>query len=111
MNASFQEELSAALLDSRAEWEKRLEAIRSDRRRKPEADLDDQAIELENDEALDALDARARRQLDAIAAALDRLHSGTFGRCAHCGEPIPAERLRARPTADSCLRCARGDAG
>jgi len=111
MDDRFREELRAALLDSRTEWQKRLDAIRADRRGELDPDLDDQAIQEENDEAEDALDARGRQELEAIEAALERLRAGTFGRCTRCGEPIEFERLRARPTAETCARCARGDAG
>ena len=39
--------------------------------------------------------------LDAIDAALKRIDDGTYGTCANCGEPIPAERLEAVPWATS----------
>lgn len=107
-------ELEAKLLAIRSEWERRLRAIQSDRRRQSAplvADADDQAIERENDAALDALDARGRQELADVAAALARLAAGTFDRCARCGEAIPAARLRAEPTARTCLACARAASG
>ena len=60
----------AILRKQQAEWEVRLRAIREDRRRKSaplEADFAEQAVQRENDEALDALDARGRAELGAIA--------------------------------------------
>lgn len=107
-------ELQQKLLSAREEWERRLGAIQSDRRRRSAplvADSDDQAIQRENDETLDALDARGREELEAIAAALERLAAGTFERCAGCGGSIPAARLRAEPTARTCLACARSGSG
>jgi len=52
---------------------------------------------LENDE----------HALDEIAAALDRLDKGTFGKCEECHKEIPRERLKALPYARFCVECAR----
>ncbi|MFJ9030892.1 TraR/DksA family transcriptional regulator [Streptomyces sp. NPDC102274] len=53
-----------------------------------------------------ALLGRARDHLVDLDRALERLERGDYGRCAGCGEPIPAERLEARPAATTCVRCA-----
>ncbi|WP_432251472.1 TraR/DksA family transcriptional regulator [Streptomyces sp. HNM1019] len=53
-----------------------------------------------------ALLAQARDQLTTLDEAVERLERGDYGRCDVCGEPIPAERLEARPTATTCVRCA-----
>ncbi|MEU8872387.1 TraR/DksA C4-type zinc finger protein [Streptomyces javensis] len=53
-----------------------------------------------------ALLAQARDHLTALDEALERLDRDDYGRCDVCGEPIPAERLEARPTATTCVRCA-----
>ena len=51
--------------------------------------------------ALDAIsDQRAQ-----VEAALARLDEGTFGICVECGQPIPEERLEARPEAARCMAC------
>src|SRR6185312_4120540 len=50
--------------------------------------------------------AGARRDLDAIERAAQRLAEGTYGQCLRCGAPIPAERLEALPAAETCLACA-----
>src|SRR6185437_8489720 len=50
--------------------------------------------------------AGARRDLDAIDRAAQRLAAGTYGQCLRCGAPIPAERLEALPAAETCLACA-----
>jgi DnaK suppressor protein len=42
---------------------------------------------------------------DHVKAALGRIDSGTYGDCQTCGQPIPAERLEARPDADQCVDC------
>ena len=53
-----------------------------------------------------ALLAQARDHLTAIDSALARLDAGTYGYCERCGQPIPPERLAARPTATQCVACA-----
>jgi RNA polymerase-binding transcription factor DksA len=55
-----------------------------------------------------ALAAQAQLRLDELDEALARLASGAYGRCERCGEPIPVERLRARPAARTCVGCATG---
>ena len=42
--------------------------------------------------------------VQAIDAALERLDSGSYGRCAVCGEPIAPGRLEAVPWATPCVR-------
>lgn len=53
-----------------------------------------------------ALLAEARRTVDEVDQAGRRLDAGTYGACETCHEPIAAERLRARPTSRTCMRCA-----
>jgi len=50
-----------------------------------------------------ALIEQAERHLAEIDAALQRISDGGYGRCEVCGEAIPDERLRARPTARTCI--------
>ena len=53
-----------------------------------------------------ALVAQARAHLAEVDLAVERLDDGTYGTCERCGDPIPAGRLEARPTARSCVACA-----
>jgi DnaK suppressor protein len=53
------------------------------------------------------LDAARRREAD-VEHVLRRLADGGYGTCEVCGEPIGAERLVARPSARTCVRCASG---
>ena len=51
-----------------------------------------------------------RTDRDAVALAeidqaLQRLHSGSYGLCSACGEPISAARLQAAPQAPRCVAC------
>ena len=49
-----------------------------------------------------------RREILDIQDALERIKDGTFGRCADCGAPIAAARLRAVPMARRCKTCQVG---
>ncbi|HTW96758.1 MAG TPA: TraR/DksA C4-type zinc finger protein [Candidatus Methylomirabilis sp.] len=40
-----------------------------------------------------------------IEAALDRINKGTYGICKYCQKPIDPRRLKARPTAGTCVDC------
>jgi DnaK suppressor protein len=53
-----------------------------------------------------ALIDQARRRLTDIGAAVRRLDEGSYGTCQQCGLPIGDARLRARPAAATCIRCA-----
>jgi RNA polymerase-binding transcription factor DksA len=52
---------------------------------------------LENDE----------QALEEVAAALERIEQGNFGRCDECQKTIPHARLEALPYARYCITCAR----
>jgi RNA polymerase-binding transcription factor DksA len=45
------------------------------------------------------------RTIEEIDAALDRIATGTYGHCLHCGSAIPLERLEFRPFAARCVAC------
>jgi RNA polymerase-binding transcription factor DksA len=49
---------------------------------------------------------QARTQLRALDEADRRLAAGTYGTCAHCGNPIAPERLDALPATTTCIHCA-----
>ncbi len=55
---------------------------------------------------LDALTHDQRDRLREIDEAERRLAAGTYGRCTRCHREIPVERLRAVPTARTCVDCA-----
>jgi DnaK suppressor protein len=57
------------------------------------------------EQVLAGLDDRAREQVEEIEAALERIESGSFGRCEECGEPLQEERLDTMLTARRCLPC------
>ncbi len=69
-------------------------------------DLDDQAIELENDEVLHALSATSEKELLMIDAAIRRVDSDEYFHCQTCGETIALARLELLPFTNLCVSCA-----
>ncbi len=51
-----------------------------------------------------AIRAALERELEQMDRALERIEAGTYGVCEVGGEPIPAERLEARPAATLCIQ-------
>lgn len=52
-----------------------------------------------------ALIEKLQEQHEEVAAALERIRSGTYGRCERCGREIHEERLEAIPTTRLCVSC------
>jgi DnaK suppressor protein len=69
------------------------------------ADSEDQAIELENQQALETIDKTETTEIRQIEAALKRIAMGTYGTCVKCGDPIDPRRLKALATAATCISC------
>jgi len=67
------------------------------------ADLASDSFEQEI--AISLLETEEQR-LEEIAAALERINKGSFGRCEECQREISPERLRAIPYARLCIECA-----
>ena len=53
------------------------------------------------------LEENSGQVLQQIDEALERIDNGTYGLCRRCGNPIPAERLEARPWATLDIDCQR----
>lgn len=68
-----------------------------------EHDPEGQTIAYERSQLV-ALIHGAQDHLAAIEAAMTRLEQGSYGICEVCGQPIPAPRLEARPTARTCIQ-------
>jgi RNA polymerase-binding protein DksA len=69
-------------------------------------DFAEQAVELENQELLEALDVEVAEELRQISRALQRIDAGEYTSCTTCGADIPAARLEALPTTGLCVGCA-----
>ncbi|WP_370402476.1 TraR/DksA family transcriptional regulator [Sulfitobacter sp. JB4-11] len=68
-------------------------------------DLEEQAIDIEDDEVLESLGAAAEKEVGLLRQALKRLEDGTYGICLGCGDPISEERLQAVLYAPLCKKC------
>jgi DnaK suppressor protein len=53
------------------------------------------------------LEENAENLLRAIDQALERIETGTYGKCERCGQQIAEERLEAIPHATRCIDCQR----
>ncbi len=69
-------------------------------------DLEDQAIELQDDEVLEGLGRAGEREIQLLGRSLVRIANGTYGICKKCGEEIATARLDIVPYAVLCRDCA-----
>lgn len=69
-------------------------------------DSEERAVELEDDEVLEALGNTALVEITQIRSALHRIESGTYGICTRCGENVVEPRLVAVPHTPLCIKCA-----
>ncbi|MCB2083120.1 MAG: TraR/DksA family transcriptional regulator [Sphingomonadaceae bacterium] len=99
-------ELESELRERLAALIERADVIEADLRHPLDADSEEQAIDLADDEALEGVDDVLRAEIQQVRYALARIENGTYGICAQCGEPIARERLQARPIATRCINCA-----
>lgn len=109
------ERTGAAQDDSRALLERRREELLK-RSRRVDRDLSrqveplvqdfaDQAVQRQNDEALEAIGQAAAEELQQIERALERIEKGRYGLCEKCSQAIGEQRLRAVPYATTCIAC------
>ena len=77
------------------------------RERDSEATQDpaDMAANAYTKELLVSMSDNDRQLLGLIDEALERIEAGGYGKCAHCGNPLPEKRLDAVPWARHCLPC------
>lgn len=99
-------EIAAQLKARLADLLERAEVIEDDLRHPLDADWSEQSVDLADDEALAGVDVVLREEIQQLRLALLRIENGSYGTCAKCGEPISPERLKARPIATRCIKCA-----
>jgi len=99
MDADRARELLAA---ERQRIERELAGFGRDEGEPQDEDVDegDQATDLYQDELDESRESDLRDQLAAVERAEERLAAGTYGLSVESGQPIPDERLEARPTAE-----------
>jgi RNA polymerase-binding protein DksA len=99
------EEVAKALKTRLSELRTHLEKVDRELHKPLPADSEDRAIDLENQEALEVIEKTETTEIHQTEAALKRISEGTYGICAKCGEPIDPRRLKALPTAATCISC------
>ena len=70
-------------------------------------DFAEQAVELENQGVLVAIDSELNAELRSIEVALRRIESGEYPYCSSCGKEIGEPRLNALPSVALCIDCAQ----
>ena len=85
---------------------RRADKIEADLRKPQNPDWEERAVEVENDEVLEGLDASTTLEVQQIQQALSRIEDGSYGQCTACGKPIGDARLNAMPHAATCIECA-----
>lgn len=88
-----------------AELRKHLVKVDRELHKPLSADSEDQAVELENQDALAEIERSEVKEARQIEATLKRIADGTYGTCVNCGTPIDPRRLKALPTAATCISC------
>lgn len=83
-----------------------LQRIEDDLEQPLPADLEDQAIDLEDDEVLEGIGRANAQEVRLLQNALKRIADGSYGICGKCGDPISPARLDAVPYAMICRNCA-----
>jgi RNA polymerase-binding transcription factor DksA len=73
------------------------------------ADSSEQAVELEDDAALEHEASLIAHEIASARRALERIDKGSYGECVRCGGDIAPARLEARPESALCIDCARAE--
>lgn len=86
----------------------RMEDIDAELGHEMSRNLEEQAVDIEDDEVLERLGQAAQEEVRLLNAALQRIEDGSYGICLRCGGDIAVERLQAVPQAPLCRSCAQG---
>ncbi|EKE11536.1 MAG: hypothetical protein ACD_15C00064G0010 [uncultured bacterium] len=69
------------------------------------SDREDNATEVEEYTDNLPVEITLEKKLQDIIAALEKIEKGTFGVCEKCKQEIDIERLKANPSAKTCISC------
>jgi DnaK suppressor protein len=100
------EDIAKALEGRLAELTGQISEIDTELHSSLSADWEEQATQLENQDALEGMEKSKLKEVREIREALRRIAEGGYGVCVQCGEPIDPKRLKALPTATRCIACA-----
>jgi DnaK suppressor protein len=100
------ERLKQRLLERREELLEDLRRFETEAREGSGGDVEDPVDQVESGElkaGTFAVSSMRRDLLNQIDGALQRLHTGDYGKCIDCGRPIEPDRLNAVPWTQYCL--------
>ncbi|MDF1719326.1 MAG: TraR/DksA C4-type zinc finger protein [Minwuia sp.] len=100
------EDIRRQLVARRKELQARLSRFEEQLSAEPDPDVEDRAVEREDDEPMETLGLSGQKELVAIDAALKRFADGAFGACVTCDGQISQERLALLPHTPFCKDCA-----
>lgn len=108
-------ELKALLLNEKSKLEKNLERIarpidkeKGDYETNFETigtDREDNTTEVEEYTENLPIELTLEKNLQDVISALERIEKGAYGFCENCQKEIGLERLRANPSAKTCIKC------
>jgi RNA polymerase-binding transcription factor DksA len=101
------DDIAKALEDRLIELSGQVSEIDSELHKLLPADWEEQASQLESQDALEGIEKSKLQEIGQIREALRRIAQGSYGVCVQCGQAIDPKRLAALPTATRCISCAR----
>ena len=100
------EKIRTLLENKRAELLERAAEIEEKLSDPGEADWEENAMEMEDDEVRIKIGQLTRKELQEIDSALSRIKSGDYGSCTVCKQKIDPVRLELLPFTMTCVKCA-----
>jgi RNA polymerase-binding transcription factor DksA len=98
---------TAQIKDRRLELMARMSSVDQELGAHGSPDWEDNAVEHEEDETLEALGLAAQKEILMLDAALKRIEAGEYGFCVTCGNDISEQRLDLLPATPFCRNCAQ----
>jgi len=98
---------TAQIKDRRLELVARMSSVDQELGAHGSPDWEDNAVEHEEDETLEALGIAAQKEILMLDAALKRIDAGEYGYCVTCGTAISEQRLDLLPATPFCRNCAQ----
>ncbi|HRZ94992.1 MAG TPA: TraR/DksA C4-type zinc finger protein [Candidatus Moranbacteria bacterium] len=69
------------------------------------SDKDDNATEVDQYTGNISVETTLERKLQDVLTALEKIEKGAYGICDNCKKEIDINRLRANPSARTCIKC------
>jgi RNA polymerase-binding transcription factor DksA len=116
MEKTFLEEMKTSLLTEKARLEEELSRFAHRNPKAVTTDFDSDFPQMGDEEGENAaevaqftdnlsLENELERALRDVESSLKRVKSGEYGLCIYCKQEIDENRLKARPTSSSCIKC------